>query len=1050
MSKATSSSKGLASSVSDYLVKPTDAFTIFLQPAAMIMGLPTGPNIETVGVGKQFATLSAAIAASTNGTIIYIDAGTYTNDFATIRNAITIIGVGGMANLVATVAPPNSKGILTVDNNVTIKNLSFSGSAISDANGGNGAGIRYEGGVMLLRNTAFTNNQNGVLAFPVIPSLTLNTITIDHSYFYNNGSGTGYTHNIYVGAVSSLTFTNNVSEAAFTGHELKSRALANTISGNIFADGPAGDGSYDIDLPNGGVDLIQNNIIEKGPNSPNNAFVHFGGEGIPYAGSSLMIRNNTFQNDQSTNAIALLNQTVIQAQITGNVFVRLAADHIASGPAVETGNFDAKGVALADNTLTGVLPGSTLIITDAVAHSVNLDGSSFTAVQGGAGLLTANAINGHVIVIGGAGGLKFSESASSGGNQITTTVKSANVIALSGVGGDTLDSEGQDTITTNLGNLIATINGSAAVADGIGDNQYAVNGSAIITGHGGNPKVTIGAGGSASINGIVSFLQVANNGGNIAIDVMEPDSAGHQIRQSLSITGGATDTQVYRTDAGAPHAVIKTAAGTNGAVIRLGAGTAVVASLGSDMIYAGSGDDTVIVSGAASVYAGTGPLSVFGRGNIAGATIYAAAGTVTLDGDTGNLTYRGGAVANTVIALLSNNILIGGTGLMTVTGGSHETITGGSGGIAYTSPDHGGGNVFTTLTGSVNSLSLSEGNAVTANGIDTIVGGAGNSTYIVNGSATVTSGLGNNQETVNGALTLTSFGQDSVTVNQGGSATVDSQGRGVSVTEVNATATVTAGTAAGAASATVSGGLGVISAGNGGPVTVSTAAGLATGVTIGAGAVQVISYGSDLIHAGSGADTITVRGAGAEIWGGSGSPTTINFADFHGGDVITVHGGAGSLTFNDYSYGRLTFIGGAGAAVINGIGGEGIYSVTGGGGSTTVTGGKGTNFTASMARGSSALVTLTPNAGTILFGAGETTVREAGWEIGGTTYQFASGHGGGVNVIEGFIAGTDKVSLLGGVGVASTAVIAGSARVMLTDGTSLTLVGVTNTARLFG
>ena len=146
----------------------------------------------------------------------------------------------------------------------------------------------------------------------------------------------------------------------------------------------------------------------------------------------------------------------------------------------------------------------------------------------------------------------------------------------------------------------------------------------------------------------------------------------------------------------------------------------------------------------------------------------------------------------------------------------------------------------------------------------------------------------------------------------------------------------------------------------------------------------------------------------------------------------------------------MTFIGGAGAAVINGIGGEGIYNVAGGGGSTTVTGGKGTNFTASMAPGSSALVTLTPSAGTILFGAGETTVREAGWEIGGTTYQFASGHGGGVNVIEGFMAGTDKLSLLGEVGVASTAVIAGSARMMLTDGTSLTLVGVTNTARLFG
>jgi pectin methylesterase-like acyl-CoA thioesterase len=48
----------------------------------------------TVGQGKQFATIAAAIAASRDGDLVAIDAGTYTNDFATITTKITLQGVG--------------------------------------------------------------------------------------------------------------------------------------------------------------------------------------------------------------------------------------------------------------------------------------------------------------------------------------------------------------------------------------------------------------------------------------------------------------------------------------------------------------------------------------------------------------------------------------------------------------------------------------------------------------------------------------------------------------------------------------------------------------------------------------------------------------------------------------------------------------------------------------------------------------------------------------------------------------------------------------------
>ncbi|MDB5446641.1 MAG: putative calcium-binding protein, partial [Phenylobacterium sp.] len=38
----------------------------------------------TVGQGQQYATISAAVAASHDGDLLQVQAGTYTNDFAEI------------------------------------------------------------------------------------------------------------------------------------------------------------------------------------------------------------------------------------------------------------------------------------------------------------------------------------------------------------------------------------------------------------------------------------------------------------------------------------------------------------------------------------------------------------------------------------------------------------------------------------------------------------------------------------------------------------------------------------------------------------------------------------------------------------------------------------------------------------------------------------------------------------------------------------------------------------------------------------------------------
>ncbi len=140
---------------------------------------------------------SAAVAASRDGDTIAVQAGTYVNDFATISKDITIVGVGGMANFVATVAPPNGKGIFVTQGDVTIQNLSFSGAAVADRNG---AGIRYESGNLVIIDSYFHDNQDGLLA-NADPN---GTIRIVGSEFANNGTGDGYSHNLYVNNIASL------------------------------------------------------------------------------------------------------------------------------------------------------------------------------------------------------------------------------------------------------------------------------------------------------------------------------------------------------------------------------------------------------------------------------------------------------------------------------------------------------------------------------------------------------------------------------------------------------------------------------------------------------------------------------------------------------------------------------------------------------------------------------------------------------------------------------------------------------------------------------
>src|SRR3954453_21153303 len=144
--------------------------------------------VLSVGSGKPYSTIAAAVAAAQNGDTIEVQAGTYVNGYISISKNITLQGVGGMVSMVSTGLIPNRKAIFITNGDITINNFEFSGAKVADHNG---AGIRFEGGNLVLNDCYFHNNENGILT---ISSNATSTLTIDNSEFAYNGYGDSQTH----------------------------------------------------------------------------------------------------------------------------------------------------------------------------------------------------------------------------------------------------------------------------------------------------------------------------------------------------------------------------------------------------------------------------------------------------------------------------------------------------------------------------------------------------------------------------------------------------------------------------------------------------------------------------------------------------------------------------------------------------------------------------------------------------------------------------------------------------------------------------------------
>jgi hypothetical protein len=224
-------------------------------------------------------SLAAALRQARDGDTLELLAGVHRAQAGVIEQSRLVVrGVGGPVVLQADGAHVEGKALLVVrQGDVRIEGITFRGVRVRD---GNGAGIRFERGRLVLRDCAFFDNQMGLLSgndgraeldiegcrfgdAPVVPPEA------------------GFTHLLYAGRIGRLRLAHSRFHGGRHGHLVKSRAAENEVVGNWLGDAIAGGGaaSYELEFPNGGRARVEGNVLLQGPLSGNRTLLAFGAEG---------------------------------------------------------------------------------------------------------------------------------------------------------------------------------------------------------------------------------------------------------------------------------------------------------------------------------------------------------------------------------------------------------------------------------------------------------------------------------------------------------------------------------------------------------------------------------------------------------------------------------------------------------------------------------------------------------------------------------------------------------------------------------------------------
>ena len=261
--------------------------------AAAATARALAPATMIVGPGERISSLSEAARQARDGEVIEIRPGTYRGQpVVWTQDKLIIRGAGERPVMLADGKSAEGKAIWVVrGGRVLIENVEFRGARVPSLNG---AGIRFEKGHLVVRNSAFFDNEMGILT---ANHADMSLEVVDSEFGDAPHTQGDLHHLLYVGAIGRFSLRGSRFANGYLGHLVKSRARENHILYNMLVDGAGGKASYELEFPNGGVAYVIGNTIGQSAGTDNPKMLSFGAEGARWPENALYMAHNTLIND---------------------------------------------------------------------------------------------------------------------------------------------------------------------------------------------------------------------------------------------------------------------------------------------------------------------------------------------------------------------------------------------------------------------------------------------------------------------------------------------------------------------------------------------------------------------------------------------------------------------------------------------------------------------------------------------------------------------------------------------------------------------------------
>lgn len=350
-------------------------------------------SVWNVGLSRIYSLPGQVRLLVQDGDTIYIDGGIYVNDAVKWNNKnLKFIGLGTDTNrtiLQYNGDIPNGKGIFVFEtpgtcDNPYLQNIVFDGARVSDSDGGNGAGIRFQANNITVMNCKFVNCQNGILEGN--GSVTTSNVIIYNSEFENNGyqlpndpTFSGYEHHIYISASADTLIVQNCyfHHPRGQANSLKTRAQRTFILYNLIDEEATGYGSWEINIAQGGLNIILGNIIIQGFSGANHGILGYDAAVNPL--EDFYFVNNTVINKYAGN-IKYFNIVPASGINTFKIYNNIFASVVGANNTMFTGNTP----ALLDSAKNiNAIDYLALSFTDPSVNDFSLTSASSAAINNG-------------------------------------------------------------------------------------------------------------------------------------------------------------------------------------------------------------------------------------------------------------------------------------------------------------------------------------------------------------------------------------------------------------------------------------------------------------------------------------------------------------------------------------------------------------------------------------------------------------------------------------------------------------------------------------------